>query len=52
MNELREMILQERDERKDEAKSMDDFFRTENPEDIEGYEITRTNEVHYVGEHI
>ena len=30
MNELREMILQERDERKDEAKTMDDFFRTEN----------------------
>ena len=30
MNELREMILQERDERKEEAKTMDDFFRTEN----------------------
>lgn len=30
MNELREMILQERDERKDEAKTMDDFFRSEN----------------------
>ena len=32
MNELREMILQERDERKEEAKTMDDFFRTENDE--------------------
>ena len=30
MNELREMILQERDERKGEAKTMDDFFRSEN----------------------
>ena len=30
MNELREMIIQERDERKDEAKTMDDFFRSEN----------------------
>merc|ERR1711963_798782 len=27
MNELREMILQERDERKDQAQNMDDFFR-------------------------
>ena len=30
MNELREMIIQERDDRKDEAKTMDDFFRSEN----------------------
>jgi len=33
-------------------KAIIDFFRTENPENIEGYEITRTDEVHYVGEHI
>ena len=32
MNELREMILQERDERKDEAKNMNDFFTKENDE--------------------
>ena len=32
MNELREMILTERDERKDEAKNMNDFFTKENDE--------------------
>ena len=32
MNELREMILQERDERTDEAKNMNDFFTKENDE--------------------
>lgn len=32
MNELREMILQERDERKDQAENMDNFFKKENDE--------------------
>ena len=30
MNDLRDMIIQERDERKDQAEKMDTFFRGEN----------------------
>ena len=30
MNDLRDMIVQERDERKDQAGKMDTFFRDEN----------------------
>ena len=32
MDELRDMILQERDERKDQAANMNDFFTKENDE--------------------